>query len=294
MSEQTDILCTENARVQDKIVRTQPSYAAVMSIPPISHLSALPVSPPISRILSPAHNDTLICTFDTVRTQDQDQGKVSPGALRNAIEKELSTKEDKFRCVAVHAGRQAGRVIVRARNEDELRRIKEAALKIAPGGTTVLRDQLYPLKVDNVSRLAVLNGDGSLQTSIAERLGKENNTSIAKVVWLSNKENNKAYRSMAVYFTKSGERDRYLQDAFFDAGGESGSTATFERREGQGLCYKCQKHGHKAFQCKEEQTCANCAETGHHHSTCRALVPKCATCQGPHAVFSKNCAAKSS
>ena len=45
---------------------------------------------------------------------------------------------------------------------------------------------------------------------------------------MSNKENNKAYRSMAVYFTKSGERDCYLQDTFFDAGGESGFTATFE------------------------------------------------------------------
>ena len=91
-------------------------------------------------------------------------------------------KEDKFRCIAVHAGRQARQVIVRARNEDELHRIKEAALKIASGETTVLRDQLYSLKVDNVSRLAVLNGDGSLQTSITERLRKENNTSITKVV----------------------------------------------------------------------------------------------------------------
>ena len=102
--------------------------------------------------------------------------------LQNAIKKKLSMKKDKFQCIAVHAGRQARQVIVRARNEDELHRIKEAALKIAPGETTVLRDQLYSLKVDNVSRLAVLNGDGSLQTSITERLRKENNTSITKVV----------------------------------------------------------------------------------------------------------------
>ena len=60
-------------------------------------------------------------------------------------------KKDKFRCVAVHAGRQVRQVIVRARNEDELHRIKEAALKIALGEITVLRDQLYSLKVDNVS-----------------------------------------------------------------------------------------------------------------------------------------------
>ena len=140
MSEQTDILCTENARVQDKIVRTQPSYAAVMSISLISHLSAWLVFSPISQILSSAHNDTLICTFDTVHTQDQDQGKVFSGALQNTIEKKLSTKKNKFQCVTVHAERQVRQIIVRARNEDELHRIKEAALKIAPGEITVLQN----------------------------------------------------------------------------------------------------------------------------------------------------------
>ena len=153
-----------------------------MSISLISHLSALPVFLAISWILSSAHNDTLICTFDTVCTQDQDQGKVFSEALQNAIKKELSMKEDKFRCVAVHTERQARWVIVRARNEDELHRIKEAALKIAPGETTVLQNQLYSLKVNNVSWLAVLNGNSSLQTSIVKRLRKENNTSITKVV----------------------------------------------------------------------------------------------------------------
>ena len=122
-----------------------------MSISLISHLSALPVFLPISQILSSAHNDTLICTFDTVHTQDQNQGKVFSEALQNAIEKKLSTKEDKFQCIAVHAERQARQVIVRARNEDELHRIKEAALKIAPGETTVLQDQLYSLKINNIS-----------------------------------------------------------------------------------------------------------------------------------------------
>ena len=82
----------------------------------------------------------------------------------------------------MHAERQARQVIVRARNEDELHRIKEAALKIASDETAVLQNQLYPLKVDNVSQLTVLNRDSSLQTSITERLKKENNTSIIKVI----------------------------------------------------------------------------------------------------------------
>ena len=53
VSEQTDILCNENARVQDTIKRAQPSYAAVTSIPPVSLSNALPISPPISRASSP-------------------------------------------------------------------------------------------------------------------------------------------------------------------------------------------------------------------------------------------------
>ena len=64
--------------------------------------------------------------------------------------------------MAVYVGRQASRIIIRVRNEAEFRRIKEVALKIALSEITVLRDQLYPLKVDKVSRPAVLNKNGSL------------------------------------------------------------------------------------------------------------------------------------
>ena len=100
-----DILYTENTRVQDIRKGAQLLYTTVTSIPPASLLNTLLISPPISRAPSPAHTDILICIIDTIRTQDQDQAKISPGALRNAIEKELSTKDDRFRCVAVHAGR---------------------------------------------------------------------------------------------------------------------------------------------------------------------------------------------
>ena len=291
-SEQTDILHIENTKIQNAVERTQPSYAAITSIPPTNSLDILPMSPPISRPPSPASTDTIICTINTIGVREQDRGKATPGSLRDAIEKELSTEGNKFRCVAVYMGGNAGWVKIRARNEEELQRIKDAAQKIVPEGARVLRDQLYPIKVDNIKRIAILNNDGTLQAGIAEKLGAENNVNIAKVTWLSKKDNFKAYGSMAVFFSKSGDRDQYLRNQYFDAGGESGSTALFIRREVQGPCYKCQKHGHKAFQCKGEQTCAKCAGIGHHHSACRATIPKCANCQGPHEVFSRNCTGK--
>ena len=233
--------------------------------------------------------DSIICTINTTGIREQDRGKATPGSLRDAIEKELSTEGNKFRCVAVYMGGNAGWVKIRARSEEELQRIKNTAQRIVPEGARVLRDQLYPIKVDNVKRLAVLNNDDTLQAGIAEKLGAENNVNIAKVTWLSRKDNHKAYESMAVFFSMSRDRDRYLHKQYFDAGGESGSTAFFIRRELQGPYYNCQKQGHKAFQCKGEKTCARCAGPGHHHSTCQSTMLKCANCQGPHEAFSKNC-----
>ncbi len=42
-------------------------------------------------------------------------------------------------------------------DEAELQRIKEAAQKTMAPGARVLRDQLYPVKVDNANRTAILD-----------------------------------------------------------------------------------------------------------------------------------------
>ena len=201
----------------------------------------------------------------------------------------MSCEGNNFSCVAAYTGGKTGLVKIRARSEDELDRIRDAAQKIIPKGARVLRDQLYPIKVDNVNRLAILNDDGSLQVGVTEKLSAENKAHIAKVAWLSKKDNHKAYGSMVVYLTKSSDRDQYLRKQFFDVGGESGSACPFEYRGVPGPCYKCQKSGHKAFQCKGGKICAKCAGLGHHHSECQAMIMKCANCKGPHEAFSKNC-----
>ena len=41
-------------------------------------------------------------------------------------------------------------------------------------GAQILRDQLYPVKVDNVNRMAVLDHDGKVLLGAAEVLGEEN------------------------------------------------------------------------------------------------------------------------
>ncbi len=72
-----------------------------------------------------------------------------------------------------------------------------------------MRDELYPIKVDNVKRTAVLDENGAVQAGAAETFGRENETTVAKVACLSKKDVPKAYGSIVVYLTK-GVHDRRI------------------------------------------------------------------------------------
>jgi len=74
-----------------------------------------------------------------------------------------------------------------------------------------------------------------------EVLGKENEVSIAKIAWLSRKDQGKAYGSMVVYVTKGSEAVRLLQGQYFHVAGESAYTGVYEHRVGPTQCYNCQE-----------------------------------------------------
>ena len=67
--------------------------------------------------------------------------------------------------------RNTARIRITCRNEAELQLVKEAAEKSAVAGARVLRDQLYPVKIDNANRSAILDQDGAILTGARETLG---------------------------------------------------------------------------------------------------------------------------
>jgi len=267
------------------------SYAEVARTPPSSQPSGIRTLS-TSNTTPSTFTDTLFCTIDTSRVEEKEKGKVQVADVRKAIEAEVRTRENMgdWRCVAVvKEARNPDRVKVVCRDESEIKIVKDAAQKIAVPGVRVLRDQLYPVRIDNANRTAVLDADGNILPGTLEALGKENDVNIAKIAWLSRKDTGKAYGSMVVYVTKGSEARRLLEGHYFHLAGESAYTAVFAPREGAIQCYNCQEIGHKAFACKKAQTCGRCAEQGHHHKTCQAAVLKCVLCRGPHESFSKNC-----
>lgn len=273
-----------------------PSYAEVTRTPPgslpsnVQTLSSLRTTPSTM-------TDTLYCTVDTSRVGEGERSKAQPGAVRKAIEEEIRTVKGQanWHCAAViRDARNTERIKILCRDEAKLQRVKEAAQKTAAEGVRVLRDQLYPVKVDNVNRTAILGQDGKVLPGAAQVLGKENDVHIAKIGWLSRKDTRKAYGSMVVYVTKGSEAVRLLQDQYFHVAGESAYTRVFEPRYGPQKYYRCQELGHKAYSCTKPQVCAKCAQVGHHRSECQAVISKCVTCGGPHESLSGNCGTRHS
>ncbi|KAF5973468.1 reverse transcriptase [Fusarium bulbicola] len=100
----------------------------------------------------PIPTDTLYCTIDVSRIEG-DEARPSAGTIRATVENEARAELDNpaLRC-------EAGQNWLEPR---------------------VLRDDLYPIKVDNVSRTAVLNEMNEIRIEAAETLGRENDTEVA-------------------------------------------------------------------------------------------------------------------
>jgi hypothetical protein len=267
------------------------SYADVARTPPTSQPSNI-------RTLSSFNTtpttltDTLYCTIDTSNVVDNGDERMSAGPIRAAVEKEIRTMENhtNWHCHAVTVDlKNTNQFRIACRDEPERQLVKKVAEAIIGAGARVLRDDLYPIKVDSVKKAAVLDKQGKIRAGAAAAFSKENETTIAKIAWLSGKESAKAYGSMVVYLTKNTDARRLLDEGFFHAGGESGVTSAFEHWPRLTQCYNCQEIGHKAFQCNNTQKCVKCAKEGHHHSVCDETVLKCVPCRGPHESYSRNC-----
>ncbi|EEA23611.1 hypothetical protein PMAA_101940 [Talaromyces marneffei ATCC 18224] len=132
----------------------------------------------------PTLANTLFCTIDTSRVGEEDKARTQIANIRQQIEKEMRGNEEtqNWRCAAmVKDPKNADRIKVICRDKEEIQQVKEAAQKVDIPGIRVLRDQLYPVKIDNANRTAVLDADRNILLGAAEVLGNENKVSIAKI-----------------------------------------------------------------------------------------------------------------
>jgi hypothetical protein len=129
--------------------------------------------------------NTLYCTVDTSRVASEDAKKVSVGAIRANVEKDIqnTSKQANWHCRAVTKDQKnPHRVRIACRDKAKHKEVKRVIEANLVTGMHILRDDLYPIRVDDVNRTAVLNKAGNIQTGAAKAFGMENETQVAKIV----------------------------------------------------------------------------------------------------------------
>jgi hypothetical protein len=223
---------------------------------------------------------------------DDGSDKAQIGEVRQAIEAAVGTRkeDERWRCAEVVKGaRNANIIEAVCGDEAELHMVRQAVLETDIPRAKLPRERLFPVKINEANRSAVLDSNHSLLPSVAEVRGQENEVTIARMNWLSDKGNGKAYGSMVIYVMKKSYARRLLEDKYFHLAGESARTSMFEPRAQVVQCYNCWGLGHKAFICREAQRCGRCAEREHHHGQCEAAEPMCVSCGGRHESFRRAC-----
>ena len=90
--------------------------------------------------------------MDVSRVPEEHNGEATPVVIRKLVENEMRAPGDQpgWRCVAVtRDGGNTNRLRIVGRNKEEVKKIKDIVEAKKAPGARVLRDQLYPVKVDN-------------------------------------------------------------------------------------------------------------------------------------------------
>jgi hypothetical protein len=96
----------------------------------------------------------------------------SAGPIRRAVEAEIRTTENhiNWRCRAVTVDpKNTNRIRIACRDEAEHQLVKKVAEAKIGAGARVLRDELYPIKVDSVNKAAVLDENGDIRVGASAR-----------------------------------------------------------------------------------------------------------------------------
>lgn len=179
MAEEMGQLREQLEAIAARVTETpQLSYAEVARSAPSSQPSNIRTILTSNTAASNA-TDTLYCTIDTLRVKAGQEDQVTAGAIRTLCESEVRAEQGQttWRCRAVTKdSKRPNRIRIACRDEAEHNMVKRLVEAKLTRGARILRDELYPVKVDHVNRVAVLDEDGGIRSGAAEAFGNENDT----------------------------------------------------------------------------------------------------------------------
>ncbi|KAJ5741087.1 hypothetical protein N7493_000959 [Penicillium malachiteum] len=177
---------------------SSPSYADLARIPPSSYPSNIRTLSTLNTTPT-TYTDTLYCTIDTSKILENENQKISAGSIRAVIETEIRAMDGHtlwcYHAVIV-SPQNNNRIRIMYCDEAEYQLVKKVVEAKIGTSVQVLRDELYPIKVNSVRSTIVLDENLDVLLGAVVALSEENDINIAKIMWLSSKEAVKPYGSM--------------------------------------------------------------------------------------------------
>ncbi|KAF4436024.1 hypothetical protein F53441_13343 [Fusarium austroafricanum] len=167
----TTQLAQELSQVRDQLTQTETPRSPGRTYADAARMIPARMS---SQSLSAARSATpepVFCTVDTSRVPEDHIGDATPTMIHKTVEREMRRLSDQpqWRCAAVtRDGRNANRLRIIGRNEEEIQKIKTILETRKAPGARVLRHQLYPIKVDSMNRMAVFDQEFNVLPGVME------------------------------------------------------------------------------------------------------------------------------
>jgi hypothetical protein len=145
----------EQTRLQlDTLNKTETSQSLVQTYADAARMTSTSMSSQSSSAARSATPEPVFCTVDPTRVPEDHIGDVTPTMIRKTVEQEMRQSSDHlhWRCVAVtRDGRNASRLRIIGRNEEEIQKIKTILeTRKAPGWVkmvpTVWRKGRWPIR----------------------------------------------------------------------------------------------------------------------------------------------------
>ncbi|EXA29120.1 hypothetical protein FOVG_19341 [Fusarium oxysporum f. sp. pisi HDV247] len=141
----------EQTRLQlDILDETETSRSLVRTYADAARMTSASMPTQSSSAVRPAAPESVFYTVDTSKVSEVHIGNATQTMIRKIVEQEM-------RKSMTRDGRNANRLRIIGRNEEEMQKIKTILDIWKAPGARVLRDQLYPTKVDSMNRTAVFD-----------------------------------------------------------------------------------------------------------------------------------------
>ena len=249
---------------------------------------------------NPLVEDKRMVIINTLRApgqEKQDYTKMKD-TLGKAVDTFQATKGCQIKCLRPLAGERVG-VVFETEEDAERARKHVRWHQTAMPGARIQSEKWYLVKFDGVAKQAVLdneiNDDKTLNKDICNDFQAQNRTpdmdcTAHMARWISKPNTLKKTGSLVLWLKHQLSAEKLIEMGTALFGATDAYCTKWERPSpADGPCYRCNKYGHKQYNCTRAIKCGRCSGPHNTRECTNQDRLLCPACSGNHTVFDRKC-----